>query len=342
MLRNHLVNYPVPANVSYAWGFGSLAGLCLVIQILTGIFLAMHYSPGTAFASVEHIMRDVQGGWFIRYLHANGASMFFFVVYCHIFRGLYYGSTPLMWRSGLLLLLALMGVAFMGYVLPWGQMSFWGSTVITSLVAGFLPIELNLDLIRTIPFSGLLWGGFSVGLPTLIRFYSLHYIGGLAIAVLVFLHLLVLHEVKCGSSNPFGFEIPMKIPFTPYFIVKDIVGFLGLIIILWGLVSFYPNVLGHPDNYIEANALITPAHIVPEWYLLPFYAILRSIPNKILGILAMFFAVILIRSTWKVKQFYWFFVITTFLLGWVGQQPVEEPYVLIGRFAALLYAVLLL
>lgn len=345
---SHIVDYPTPKNLNYMWSFGSTAGLCLVIQILTGIFLAMHYTPNIdyAFLSVEHIMADVKNGWLIRYTHANGASMFFIVVYCHIFRGLYYGSyiypRGKLWAIGVIIFLLMMATAFMGYVLPWGQMSFWGATVITNLFSA-------------VPYVGhsiveWLWGGFSVGNATLNRFYSLHYFMPFAIAGLVILHLGLLH--KDGSNNPIGINKNVDyISFYPYFYVKDLFAFLVLILIFSFFIFFYPNILGHSDNYIPANPLSTPAHIVPEWYFLPFYAILRSIPNKLGGVVAMISAILVllllpIINTSKTRNTkfrpifafaYWFLVSDFVILGWVGQKPVESPYIEIGMFATFFY-----
>jgi ubiquinol-cytochrome c reductase cytochrome b subunit len=335
------------------WSFGSTAGICLVIQIITGIFLAMHYTPHIdyAFLSVEHIMTDVKNGWLIRYIHANGASMFFIVVYCHIFRGLYYGSYMYprgrLWASGVIIFLLMMATAFMGYVLPWGQMSFWGATVITNLFSA-------------IPFVGhsiveWLWGGFSVGNATLNRFYSLHYFTPFAIAGLVILHLSLLH--KDGSNNPLGINTNVdNIPFYPYFYVKDLFAFFILAFVFSFFVFFYPNVLGHSDNYIPANPLSTPAHIVPEWYFLPFYAILRSIPDKLGGVVAMISAILVLlllpiinTSNIRSSKFrpifalaYWFLVSDFIILGWIGQKPVESPYIEIGMFATFFYFFFLL
>jgi len=280
-LNDHLVEYPSPSNLNYWWSFGSLAGICLVVQILTGIFLAMHYTPHVdlAFMSVEHIMRDVEGGWFLRYMHANGASMFFIVVYLHMFRGLYYGSyaspRELVWIVGVLLFLLMILTAFIGYVLPWGQMSFWGATVITSL-ASAIPIVGD-------EITHWLWGGFSVDNATLNRFFSLHYLLPFIIAGASVVHLAALHQY--GSNNPLGsLSTVDKVPFYPYFYVKDLLGWVCFAVFFAIFIFFYPNLLGHPDNYIPANPMSTPAHIVPEWYFLPVYAILRSIPNKLGGV----------------------------------------------------------
>lgn len=352
-LSNHILSYPTPINLNYAWSFGSVAGICLVIQIITGIFLAMHYVPhiSLAFDSVEHIMRDVNYGWLIRYCHANGASVFFIVVYLHIFRGLYYGSymhpRGWLWASGVLIFILMMATAFMGYVLPWGQMSFWGATVITNLFSA-VPI-----------YGGLivewLWGGFSVDQATLNRFYSLHYLLPFIIAAVTMLHLCLLH--KYGSNNPLGINTDItSIPFYPYFYVKDFFSFWVFLFGYLSLVFFTPNMLGHPDNYIPANPMVTPAHIVPEWYFLPFYAILRSIPNKLGGVLAMFGAIVVwlllpiinISSTRSnifkplTSLNYWFIVSNFLILGWIGQQPVEYPFMEIGLFTTILYFLLFL
>ncbi len=352
-IDSHIIDYPTPVNLNYLWSFGSAAGICLVVQILTGIFLAMHYTPhiDLAFDSVEHIMRDVQNGWLIRYAHANGASMFFIVVYCHIFRGLYYGSyiypRGRLWASGVIIFLLMMATAFMGYVLPWGQMSFWGATVITNLFSA-------------IPFVGgsiveWLWGGFSVGNATLNRFFSLHYLMPFVIAGLVIVHLSLLH--KDGSNNPLGINTNVDtIPFYPYFYVKDLYAFFIFIFFFAFFVFFYPNLLGHPDNYIPANPLVTPAHIVPEWYFLPFYAILRSIPDKLGGVVAMISAILVLLllpviNTSKVRSSkfrpifafaYWFLVSDFLILGWIGQKPVETPFIEIGMAATLFYFVFFL
>lgn len=348
VINNHLIEYPTPINLNYFFGFGSLAGIMLVIQILTGIFLAMHYTPhiDLAFNSVEHIMRDVNNGWLIRYTHANGASFFFIVVYIHIFRGLYYGSyiTPResLWCSGVLIFILMMATAFMGYVLPWGQMSFWGATVITNLFSA-IPL-IGKDIVDW------LWGGFAVDNPTLNRFFSLHFTLPFIIVGAVLIHLTLLHEV--GSNNPLGYTLKIEnISFYPYFYVKDLFGLMVLFLIFFTFIFYYPNSLGHPDNYIEANPMKTPLHIVPEWYFLPFYAILRSIPNKIGGVIAMFGSLLVmftipftnsseIRSTAFRPIFkicYWLLVLSFFLLGWVGQMPVEYPYTEIGIISMIYY-----
>ena len=347
-LSSHADNYPTPINLSYFWGFGSLAGMALVVQIVTGILLAMHYTPETtlAFISVEHIMRDVVGGVGLRYIHANGASMFFIVVYSHMFRGLYYGSyfapRTHLWFSGVGIFVAMMATAFMGYVLPWGQMSFWGATVITNLFSA-------------IPFVGgsiveWLWGGFSVDNPTLNRFFSLHYLLPFIIAGLAGLHLVLLHQD--GSNNPLGINSKLeRIPFLPYFYVKDFFGFLLFALLFSFFVVYAPNYLGHPDNYIEADPMVTPAHIVPEWYFLPFYAILRTIPDKLGGVAMMGLAIVILfalpaldssyfRSTYF-KPFhltlFWFFVTNCIILGWIGQEIVESPFIELGEKVTFFY-----
>ena len=322
----------------------------LVIQIVTGIVLAMHYTPHVdhAFNSVEHIMRDVNYGWLMRYMHANGASMFFIVVYIHIFRGLYYGSykspREVLWFLGIIILLMMMATAFMGYVLPWGQMSFWGATVITNL---FSAIPLVGDSVVT-----WLWGGFAVDNPTLNRFYSLHYLLPFVLVGLVFLHLWALHHRK--SNNPLGIDIkgPQDtIPFHPYYTVKDALGLAVFGIFFAVFLFFMPNALGEPDNYIKADPLVTPAHIVPEWYFLPFYAILRAIPDKLGGVVAMFAAIFVLfvlpwldtsrvrSATFRpiYKQMFWLFVIVCLVLGWCGAKPAEGIYLTVSRVATFLY-----
>jgi quinol-cytochrome oxidoreductase complex cytochrome b subunit len=342
--------YPTPRNLNYFWNFGSLAGLVLVVMILSGIFLAMNYTPHTsmAFDSVERIMRDVNGGWLIRYIHMNGASMFFIVVYIHIFRGLYYGSykepRELLWIIGVVILLLMMATAFMGYVLPWGQMSFWGATVITNL---FSAIPYVGDSIVT-----LLWGGFSVDNPTLNRFFALHYLLPFVIVGVVILHIGALHQF--GSNNPLGIQHkgPQDtIPFHPYYTVKDLFG-VGVFAIFFAFFVFFaPNFFGEPDNYIPANPLSTPAHIVPEWYFLPFYAILRAVPDKLGGVLAMFAAIAVLavlpwldRSKVRSAKFrpvyfwaFWVFLVDCLVLGYVGGKPAEGSYIVIGQVATLYY-----
>ncbi len=351
--------YRAPKNLNYFWNFGSLAGLCLVVQILTGIILVMHYTPHTslAFNSVEHIMRDVNYGWLLRYVHANGASMFFIVVYVHIFRGLYYGSyrspRETLWFLGVIIYLLMMATGFMGYVLPWGQMSFWGATVITNL---FGAIPLVGDSIVTF-----LWGGFSVDNPTLNRFFSLHYLLPFVIAGVVILHIWALHIP--GSNNPLGIDVKGKqdtVPFFPYYISKDALG-VGVFLLFFAFFVFYaPNFLGHPDNYIPANPLVTPPHIVPEWYYLPFYAILRAIPDKLGGVIAMFAAIlILFAMPWldgskarssKFRPLYRFFLIVFLInalfLGYIGAKSPDDvlslggldiSFLTLGRIATFYY-----
>lgn len=345
---SHIIDYPTAMNLNYNWSYGSAAGFCLGIQILSGAFLAMHYVSEThyAFASIEHIMRDVDNGWLIRYLHANGASFFFIVVYAHIFRGLYYGSfmepRQSLWWSGAIIYVLMMATAFIGYVLPWGQMSFWGVTVITNLFT-VIPV-IGKDIVMWI------WGGYTVGNPTLNRFFSLHYVLPFIIAGMVFVHLGLLH--KDGSNNPLGVKTRLaNVNFYPYFYVKDLVGFFVLLSVMSVFIFYYPNMLGHPDNYIEADPYGTPAHIVPEWYFLPFYAILRIIPNKVGGILAMGGAILalfvypllntsLIRSG-NFRPLYafafWIFAGNFVLLAWSGTTPVDDYYLPFGIFASSYY-----
>ena len=349
LFYNMGMSYPVPSTISYLWNFGSLALICLVIQIITGIFLAMHYVANIdfAFLSVEHIMRDINYGWLIRYIHANGASMFFLVVYIHIFRGLYYGSylypRENVWIIGVIILLIMILTAFMGYVLPWGQMSFWGATVITNL-ASAIPF-IGKDIVYW------LWGGFSVDNATLNRFFSFHYIFPFIIVGLVLIHLILLHEAK--SNNPLGIQhlIIDKIPFTPYFTIKDIFGIIIFFILFVYLVFFEPNILGHSDNYIPANPLSTPTHIVPEWYFSPFYAILRSVPNKLGGVFLMVFSILILiiipflnKSYIRSFQFklfskiiFYLFFNNCLILGWIGGNSVETPYIGIGLFCTCFY-----
>ena len=350
-LANHLTDYPTPKNLNYWWTFGGILTFCLITQIITGLVLAMHYiaHADLAFSSVEHIMRDVNYGWLIRYIHANGASMFFLAVYIHIFRSLFYGSykspREVIWIIGIIIYLLMMAAAFLGYVLPWGQMSFWGATVITNL---FSAIPLVGEGIVT-----WLWGGYSVDNPTLTRFFTLHYLIPFLILGLVVLHIWALHVP--GNNNPIGIDIkkPSKdtVPFHPYIVIKDGFALLMFMIVFAFFVFYTPNILGHADNYIEANPLVTPAHIVPEWYLLPFYAILRSVPDKLLGVIAMLSAILILAAlpwldTSKIrsavfrplyKQFYWILVADVLILGYVGAMPAEGLYLLIARIATAYY-----
>ncbi len=354
---NEFVAYPAPRNLNYWWNFGSLAGIMLMLQIATGIVLAMHYVPNDkmAFSSVEYIMRNVNYGWLLRYAHANGASFFFIVVYVHMFRGLYYGSykapRELLWMIGVVIMLLMMATAFMGYVLPWGQMSFWGATVITNL---FSAIPLVGNGIVT-----WLWGGFAVGDPTLNRFFALHYLLPFVILGVVFLHILALH--RFGSNNPVGIDITKKdkIPFHPYYTVKDLFGLMVFFLIYGGIVFYAPNLLGDPVNYVPANPLQTPAEIVPEWYFLPFYAMLRSItfdvfwiiPAKLAGVITMFGSIALLfflpwldtspvrsaRFRPIYKWVFWLLVIDVFVLGYVGAHKPEGIMPTIGLVATLYY-----
>ena len=350
VLREALVDHPTPRNLNYWWNFGSLAGITLIIMIVSGLVLSMHYVPHVDFAfdSVEHIMRDVNYGWLIRYIHSVGASMFFLIVYIHMARGLYYGSykspREVLWWLGIIIFLLMIVTAFLGYTLPWGQMSFWGATVITNL---FSAIPLVGDNIVT-----WLLGGFSIDNPTLNRFYSFHYLLPFIIVGVVFLHIISLHKV--GSNNPTGIDLTLKkekIPFHPYYTIKDFFG-LGVFFIIFGIfVFFLPNSLGHPDNYIPADPLVTPEHIVPEWYFLPFYAILRAIPFKLLGVLAMLGSIFILfvlpwLDTCKVrscrfrpiyKQFFWIFIFNFIVLGWVGSKVPEGHYLIISRICTAYY-----
>nr|YP_010956938.1 cytochrome b [Bellator egretta]WMY90096.1 cytochrome b [Bellator egretta]WMY90122.1 cytochrome b [Bellator egretta] len=341
-----LVDLPAPSNISAWWNFGSLLGLCLIAQILTGLFLAMHYTAdiNTAFSSVAHICRDVNYGWLIRNMHANGASFFFVCIYLHIGRGLYYGSYLYKetWNIGVVLLLLVMMTAFVGYVLPWGQMSFWGATVITNLLSA-VPYVGNA-LVQWI------WGGFSVDNATLTRFFAFHFLFPFVILGATLIHLLFLHET--GSNNPLGLSSKVdKIPFHPYFTYKDLLGFAALLIVLVSLALFSPNLLGDPDNFTPANPLVTPPHIKPEWYFLFAYAILRSIPNKLGGVLALLASILVlmvvpILHTSKHRsltfrpftQFlFWALVADVMILTWIGGMPVEDPYIVIGQLASVLY-----
>jgi ubiquinol-cytochrome c reductase cytochrome b subunit len=348
LLNSYLVDSPQPANISYLWNFGSLLAVCLIIQILTGAFLAMHYTPNVDFAfnSVEHIMRDVNNGWIIRYTHANVASFFFIFVYMHVGRGLYYSSykTPrvLVWSIGVIILILMMAIAFLGYVLPYGQMSLWGATVITNLLSA-IPV-FGQDIVE------LIWGGFSVNNATLNRFFSLHYLLPFLLSALAVGHLIALHEH--GSNNPNGVTSHGdRIAMHPYFTFKDLITIFAFFLVLSVIVFFYPNLLGHSDNYIPADPMVTPASIVPEWYLLPFYAILRSIPNKLLGVVAMFGSLIILLilplsdiSRIRGNQFrpamklaFWFFVVDFIILMWIGSQHPETPYLEIGQFSTAFY-----
>ena len=347
-ISNHVLLYPTPVNFSYAYSFGSLVGIFFAIQILTGIFLAMHYTAHTsyAFAAVVHIMTDVKNGYLLRYMHANGASMVFILLYIHIGRGLYYRSYIYnrrhLWWSGIIIFLLMIITAFIGYVLPWGQMSFWGATVITSLVTA-------------VPFVGesiayWIWGGFSVSNATLIRFFSLHYLLPFLITGLIFVHLILLHTVT--STNPAQISSPDKMSFHPYFTFKDLFALTAGLLFFLALVHFYPNVLGHSDNFIPANPLVTPPHIVPEWYFTPFYAILRSCPNKLGGVIFMLAAILILfvipfykmpinsivaplSSLHKVA--FWFFSAVFFILLFLGGKPATAPYVVASQFFTFAY-----
>nr|ADN18722.1 cytochrome b [Testudo graeca] len=351
IINNSFIDLPSPSNISAWWNLGSLLGICLILQIITGIFLAMHYSPNIslAFSSVAHITRDVQYGWLIRNMHANGASIFFMCIYLHIGRGLYYGSYLYKetWNTGIILLLLVMATAFMGYVLPWGQMSFWGATVITNLLSA-TPYIGN-TLVQWI------WGGFSVDNATLTRFFTLHFLLPFATIGLATVHLLFLHET--GSNNPTGLNSDTdKIPFHPYFSYKDLLGLILMLIILLALTLFSPNLLGDPDNFTPANPLSTPPHIKPEWYFLFAYAILRSIPNKLGGVLALLFSILalfLMPALHTSKQrsimfrplnqtLFWCLTANLLILTWIGSQPVENPFITIGQVASILYFTILL
>jgi len=344
LMHDSAVSYPVPRNLNYFWTFGGILMLMLVSQIITGIVLVMHYTPHVdyAFQSVEHIMRDVNYGWLMRYAHSNGASMFFVAVYIHIFRGMYYGSykapRELLWILGVVIFLLMMATAFMGYVLPWGQMSFWGATVITNL---FSAIPIVGESIVT-----WLWGGYSVDNPTLNRFFALHYLLPFMIFGVVILHVWALHHV--GQNNPSGVEVKNyakdTVPFTPYATVKDLFAMVCFLMVFAWFVFFHPNFLGHADNYIPADPLKTPAHIVPEWYFLPFYGILRAVPDKLGGVLAMFASIALLAflpwlDTSKVKSgayrpafkiFFWVFVVVCLFLGYAGSQPTDKAVLTLG------------
>ena len=349
ILNSYLIDSPQPSNLSYLWNFGSLLGLCLVIQIVTGVTLAMHYTPSVleAFNSVEHIMRDVNNGWLIRYLHANTASAFFFLVYLHIGRGLYYGSykspRTLTWAIGTVILIVMMATAFLGYVLPYGQMSLWGATVITNLMSA-IP-WIGQDIVEFI------WGGFSVNDATLNRFFSLHFLLPFVLAALALMHLIAMHDTV-GSSNPLGISGNYdRLPFAPYFIFKDLITIFIFFIVLSVFVFFMPNALGDSENYVMANPMQTPPAIVPEWYLLPFYAILRSIPNKLLGVIAMFASILALMvmpitdlSKLRGVQFrhlskvaFYVFVANFLILMQIGAKHVETPFIELGQISTVLY-----
>lgn len=346
IINNALVDLPAPANISTWWNFGSLLGLCLITQIATGLFLAIHYTPHVdmAFSRVIHIMRDVNYGWLLRTIHANGASFFFICLYLHVGRGIYYGSYmyTLTWFSGILLLLLTMGAAFIGYVLPWGQISFWGATVITNLLSA-------------VPYIGdtivqWVWGGFAVDNATLNRFFSFHFLIPFIILGTVITHLLFLHQT--GSNNPLGLKRESeKIPFHPYFTIKDLAGFLIMLASLTILTLLSPNLLGDPENFNPANPLVTPVHIQPEWYFLFAYAILRSIPNKLGGVVALLMSILILAvlPLWHKRDLrglsfyplnkilFWTIVRTVIILTWIGAKPVEDPYVLVGQVFTILY-----
>jgi ubiquinol-cytochrome c reductase cytochrome b subunit len=349
LLNSYVIDASQPSNLSYLWNFGSLLLLCLIIQIATGVILAMHYNGNIieAFNSIEHIMRDVNNGWLIRYLHANTASAFFFLVYLHIGRGIYYGSyknpRSIVWVIGTIIFIVMMATAFLGYVLPYGQMSLWGATVITNLMSA-IP-WLGKEIVEFI------WGGFSVNNATLNRFFSLHYLLPFILAVLVLLHLITLHD-KAGSGNPLGIGNYLdRVTFSPYYVFKDFITIFIFIFILCGFVCFAPNLLGDSENYVMANPMQTPPAIVPEWYLLPFYAILRSIPNKLLGVIAMFSAILIILSMIFLdinkirgfqfrplsKLFFYYFCAILIALMILGAKHVESPYIEYGQFFTLSY-----
>nr|AXS66129.1 cytochrome b [Chrysomeloidea sp. 8 KM-2017] len=346
IINNSLVDLPTPSNISFLWNFGSLLGMCLMIQIITGVFLAMHYCPNIelAFNSVSHICRNVNNGWMLRTLHANGASLFFMCLYIHIGRGMYYSSYNLMetWMTGVTIFFMVMATAFLGYVLPWGQMSFWGATVITNLVSA-------------IPYMGLsivqwLWGGFAVDNATLTRFFAFHFVLPFIVTALIMIHLLFLHQT--GSNNPLGTTSNIdKLPFHPYFTFKDILGMTTTLFLLLILTLTNPYLLGDPDNFIPANPLVTPIHIQPEWYFLFAYAILRSIPNKLGGVIALVLSIAILyilpftnKKKFQSSQFYpinkmmfWNLFIVVILLTWIGARPVEDPYIMIGQILTIIY-----
>uniref|UniRef100_UPI00315D1BCB cytochrome b n=1 Tax=Parasipyloidea carinata TaxID=3126553 RepID=UPI00315D1BCB len=345
IMNNSLIDLPTPINISTWWNFGSMLGICLLIQILTGMFLAMHYTPNIdmAFNSVNHICRDVNNGWLMRTLHANGASMFFVCMYLHVGRGLYYGSYKYMetWTTGVIIMLLVMMTAFMGYVLPWGQMSFWGATVITNLLSA-IPY-LGVNMVQWV------WGGFAVDNATLNRFFTIHFLMPFIITAIVMIHLMFLHQT--GSNNPMGMKSNMdKIPFHPYFSLKDIVSFIIMIMMMVYLTLMNPYLLGDPDNFTPANPLVTPIHIQPEWYFLFAYAILRSIPNKLGGVIALMLSILILltkpmyKSKFQGLPFYpinqltfWLMLSTIMLLTVMGAFPVEEPYIMMSQFLTIMY-----
>jgi len=349
LVNGYVIDAPQPSNISYLWNFGSLLLVCLVIQIITGVTLAMHYNPSIAeaFNSIEHIMRDVNNGWFIRYLHSNTASAFFFLLYIHIGKGMYYGSyrspRTLVWIIGTIMIIVMIGIGFLGYVLPYGQMSLWGATVITNLISA-IP-WIGQDIVEFI------WGGFSVNNATLNRFFALHFVLPFVLIALILMHLIALHDTA-GSSNPLGISANYdRIPFAPYYLFKDLITIFIFFFVLSLFVFFMPNVLGDSDNYIMANPMQTPAAIVPEWYLLPFYAILRSIPNKLLGVIAMFSALLIIATLPIIdlgkskglqfrplsKLFFWVFVVNFIILMILGAKHVESPFIELGQISTVLY-----
>nr|AZZ89113.1 cytochrome b [Magadhaideus sp. n. SX-2018] len=346
LINNFIIDLPSPSNISTWWNFGSLLGMCLMMQIITGIFLSMHYTPNitNAFNSIIHIVRDVNYGWMMRNSHANGASLFFILIYLHVGRGLYYGSYKLKmtWISGTLILLILMATAFLGYVLPWGQMSFWGATVITNLISA-------------IPYVGdmvvsWMWGGFAVDNPTLNRFFSFHFIMPFVLAMIILTHLIFLHET--GSSNPLGMKNNIdKIPFHPYFSVKDILGMIMTMMIFTMWINLFPFMTMDPENFTPANPMVTPIHIQPEWYFLFAYAILRSIPSKLGGVIALMMSILILMTlpfSMKNKfqsnnlypmnkMMFWMIINIFILLTWIGARPVEQPYIITGQLLAVLY-----
>nr|AWV84158.1 cytochrome b [Tettigades ulnaria] len=346
IINNSLIDLPAPSNLSYWWNFGSLLGLCLIMQIMTGLFLSMHYNSDimNAFNSISHMCRDVNYGWILRAMHANGASLFFICVYLHVGRGIYYGSYKYYetWLVGVIILFTLMGTAFLGYVLPWGQMSFWGATVITNLLSA-IPY-LGLMLVNWI------WGGFAVDSATLTRFYSMHFIMPFIILALSMVHLIFLHQK--GSNNPIGLSSNIdKISFHPYFSIKDILGFLLTLIMFIVFSLLNPYLLGDPDNFIPANSMVTPKHIQPEWYFLFAYAILRSIPNKLGGVIALIMSIMILifipvlnnskflgLSMYPMSQImFWCLLMIMILLTWIGARPVEIPFINVGVILTLLY-----